>query len=115
LIKYIIILYIAAVCVGCSEFDLPTPEYILKRPIGTESVKIGMTKDHVMELWGGADEKYFEKIEEAGIVRNREVWVYRGRYEGVPVDAGYLSKTKYLYFDGINVTNITEKPLKTEE
>ena len=38
----------------------------------------------------------------------REMWVYRAQYNSIPVDAGYLSKTKKLYFDGENLTDISD-------
>ncbi len=93
---------------GCADITAPTPEYILKRPLGTDSVKIGMTKGKVKELWGDPDQiNYVEDKEKwAGA---RIEWVYTGRYSAIPVDAGYLSKTKKLYFDGENLTNIMEE------
>ena len=93
---------------GCAEIPIPTPTDIIKRPIGTDSVKIGMTKDKVRELWGEPDQiNFVENKERWG--GEREEWVYRAAYSGIPVDAGYLSKTKRLYFDGPNLTNIVEE------
>jgi len=91
---------------GCSEIDMPTPETVLKRPLGTDSIKIGMEKDQVRALWGEPDSADFEEDKVSG--RVQEVWVYNARYSEVPVDAGYLSRTKYLYFDGNNLTRISE-------
>lgn len=88
--------------------EIPTPEDIIKRPIGTDSVKIGMTKDKVKELWGDPDQVNYV-TDEKRWGGAREEWVYRGRYSSLPVDAGYLSKTKKLYFDGKNLTNIIEE------
>ena len=92
---------------GCADITPPTPGYILQRPIGTDSVKIGMTKDRVKELWGDPDQvNYVEDKKMWGGLR--EEWVYVAR-SGLPVDAGYLSRTKKLYFDGDNLTNIVEE------
>ncbi len=92
---------------GCADITPPTPGYILKKPLGTESVKVGMTKDRVRDLWGDPDQvnEVTDKDMWGG---EREEWVYFARYSRIPVDAGYLSKTKKLYFDGENLTNIME-------
>ena len=80
---------------GCADIEPPTPEYILKRPIGTDSVKIGMTKDRVRDVWGDPDSVSFvENKERWGGAR--EEWVYVAAYSDIPVNAGYLSKTKKL-------------------
>ncbi len=100
---------------GCAEVDIPTPQDVLKHPLGTESVKRGMSKDQVRDLWGEPDEATYEEIEKTGTVRSREVWTYKGRYSALPVDAGYLSKTKYLYFDGNSLTTISDVELKKIE
>ena len=100
---------------GCAEIDIPTPQDVLKHPLGTESVKRGMSKDQVKDLWGEPDETTYEEIEKAGTVRSREVWIYKGRYSAIPVDAGYLSKTKYLYFDGDSLTRISESESETRD
>ena len=94
--------------IGCAGINPPTPEEILKHPLGTTSLKIGMTRDEVESLWGKPDEintNVESKEEWSG---TREEWVYRGSQAGaiVPVDADYLSKTKRLYFDGNNLTEI---------
>lgn len=102
IVSLIVILFIS----GCAAIEIPSPELVINKPLGTDSVKVGMTKDQIKDLWGEPDDIYFE--EEGELERAREVWTYRGRYAGVPVDAGYLSKTKYLYFDGKNVTKISD-------
>ena len=93
---------------GCAGIEPPNPEEVVKHPLGTEAVKIGMTKNEVESLWGKPDE--IKTVEDKEKWRgSREVWVYRAQYGAVPVDAGYLSKTKKLYFDGNNLTNIGEE------
>lgn len=92
---------------GCSVLTVPTPEVIIDHPLGTESIKIGMTKQQVEDLWGKPDDiKFVENPEKWK--GTKEMWVYRAQYAAIPVDAGYLSKTKKLYFDGENLTEIGE-------
>ena len=40
---------------GCAAITVPTPEDVMKTPLGTESVKIGMTKQQVESIWGKPD------------------------------------------------------------
>ena len=92
---------------GCSAIEIPNPDEVIKHPFGTESVKIGMTKQQVEELWGKpSDIRMVENKEKWSAPR--EMWTYRSQYNAIPVDAGYLSKTKKLYFDGENLTDISE-------
>ncbi len=92
---------------GCSVLTIPNPEEIAKCPLGTESIKIGMTKQEVEALWGKPDA--ITMVEDKNKWPTpREMWVYNARYGSVPVNCGYLSKTKKLYFDGVNLTDIGE-------
>ena len=92
---------------GCADITLPTPKEIIQRPIGTDSVKIGMSRNEVKEIWGVPDQ--VNQVEDKELWGGqRTEWVYRGRYSAVPVDAGFLSRTKKLYFDGDNLTNIVD-------
>ncbi|MFH1791816.1 MAG: hypothetical protein ABH885_07545 [Candidatus Omnitrophota bacterium] len=102
--KLIAVMLLFVFAAGCSAIVLPNPETVINKPLGTESVKIGMTKDQVRSIWGDPDNVDTEGSDKDGDLR--EVWTYRARYASVPVDAGYLSKTKRLYFDGINLTKI---------
>ena len=105
----LIALFLAIIFLGgCAEIPIPTPKDIIKQPIGTDSVKVGMTKDKIRELWGKPDQINFVRNKERW-GGEREEWVYRAAYSGIPVDAGYLSRTKRLYFDGPNLTNIAEE------
>ena len=93
--------------VGCAALSVPTPNDVLKKPFGTESIKIGMTKQQVESLWGKPDD--IKMVEDKTRWQGpREMWVYRAQYGAIPVDAGYLSKTQKLYFDGKNLTDISE-------
>ncbi len=103
----ITVMFLAVLASGCSALTIPTPDEIAKTPLGTETIKIGMTQQQVEALWG--------KPNDIKMVENkdrwptpREAWVYNAQYGSIPVDAGYLSKTKKLYFDGENLTEICE-------
>lgn len=95
----------SALLAGCSAITVPTPKEVLDHPLGTEAVKIGMGKHQVESFWGKPDE--VRMVEDKKRWQGpREMWVYRAQYGTIPVDAGYLSKTKKLYFDGDNLTDI---------
>lgn len=96
---------IAGLC-GCNTLTIPSPDEIIKKPLGTESVKIGMTKGQVESIWGKPDSVTTAENKERWSTQ-REVWTYDAHYGSIPVDAGYLSSTKKLYFDGENLTEIT--------
>jgi outer membrane protein assembly factor BamE (lipoprotein component of BamABCDE complex) len=93
---------------GCSVVEPISPDNIMKNPLGADSVKVGMSKAQVESLWGKPD--YVSTVEDQKRWKgSREVWVYRGREGSIPVNADYLSRTKKLYFDGDNLTNISEQ------
>lgn len=91
--------------VGCAGITPPTPRELLTKPLGTESIKVGMLKGRVKELWG-APNQINPAEDTEGLKSAKEEWVYIGRYSSLPIDAGYLSKTKKLYFDGENLRKI---------
>ncbi len=91
---------------GCNTLAIPSPSDIIKKPLGTESIKIGMTKDRVESIWGKPDRVTTIENKEKWS-SPREVWTYDARYGAIPVDAGYLSNTQKLYFDGENLTDIS--------
>lgn len=92
---------------GCSTITVFQPEEIIKKPLGTESIKIGMTKDQIISLWGKPDHVTTVENKQKWSAP-REVWTYTAHYGSIPVDAGYLSKTQKLYFDGDNLTEISD-------
>jgi outer membrane protein assembly factor BamE (lipoprotein component of BamABCDE complex) len=103
----IAVMFVAVLALGCSALTIPTPNDIVKTPLGTETIKIGMTKQQVEALWGKPNDT--KMVEDKNRWPSpREVWVYNAQYGSIPVDAGYLSKTKKLYFDGENLTDIGE-------
>lgn len=90
---------------GCSAISVPTPNDVINHPLGTESIKIGMTKQQVESIWGKPNQ--VQTVEDKKRWNGpREMWLYNAQYNVIPVDAGYLSKTKKLYFDGENLTDI---------
>lgn len=90
---------------GCTMIEPVMPDNVMKTPFGTESVRVGMSKAQVESLWGKPSYISTSENKEkwAGM---REVWVYRAEQGSIPVDAGNFSKTRKLYFDGNNLTNI---------
>ena len=51
---------------GCGALTIPDPTDIIKKPLGTESIKIGMTKSRVESIWG--------KPDQITTVENKEKW-----------------------------------------
>ena len=97
----------AIILSSCSAIIIPNPQDVVKHPFGTESIKVGMTKQQVEALWGKPSQVKIAENKEKWH-GEREVWIYRAQYGNIPVDAGYLSNTKKLYFDGNNLTEIGE-------
>lgn len=100
MIKFLLILVLLVSFIGCAEITPPTPDQVIKHPLGTDPLRIGMTKEEVIFMWGRPD-----IINKIGISKGlggtkKEEWVYYPAYSGVPLDKGYLSKTRHLYFDG---------------
>ena len=98
---------------GCADIQAPSTDQILKNPLGSGGLEIGMTKDRVISMYGEPDAKSTVQSREWN--EPREEWFYGGRYSALPVNAGYLSQDLYLYFDGENLTNISKKPLGERE
>ena len=97
---------------GCAEiqpFEAPTK--VLKHPLGTDPIRLGMAKDEVRDVWGAPD-----RINKLGFADQwgtpQEEWIYKGRYSNIPIDKGYFSKTKYLYFEADVLTSFGDKAKK---
>lgn len=104
-LAFIMIISILPLLCGCSTLAIPHPDEIISKPLGTESVKIGMTKHQVESIWGKPDQ--VTMVEDRKKWSSpREVWTYNAQYSAIPVDAGYLSNSQKLYFDGENLTEI---------
>ena len=105
---FVLIFALTPFICGCSTLAaIPSPDEIISKPLGTESIKIGMTKDRVISLWGKPDNITTTENKQKWSTP-REVWTYTAHYGSIPVDAGYLSKTQKLYFDGENLTEISD-------
>ena len=83
---------------GCAEIEPPNPGILLQHPLGTDPITVGMTKQGVIRVWGNPDFITRTGSNELGAIC--EEWVYRAHYPSLPVNVGYLHKTKYLYFEG---------------
>jgi hypothetical protein len=90
---------------GCAIFQPIKPEEALTHPLGTDSLKIGMTKEQVRSLLGEPDSVMpLEKSKDL-LSTDREEWVYRSRYSNQPLNADYFGKNMHLTFDGNNLTS----------
>lgn len=95
---------------GCAEIQpFEAPREVLKHPLGTDPIHLGMTKEEVEGMWGQPDQ-----INKLGVADHwgtpKEEWVYKARYSKIPIDKGYLYKTKYLYFEGDILTSFGDQP-----
>jgi len=97
------------VVAGCADFDTPGPGKILRNPIGTNSVKIGMTKSQVMDILG--DPNFTGEVYSDKWGGQREEWFYKARLNVLPVNAGYLAEDLFLYFDEDSLTHISNTSL----
>ncbi|MFH1075148.1 MAG: hypothetical protein V1752_08675 [Candidatus Firestonebacteria bacterium] len=87
---------------GCSEIKPPTPNEIIRQPLGESPLRIGMPKEEVKSLWGNADEI---KVLDSQPGTIKEEWIYRGRYPNLPINVDYLAETQHLFFDGESLVN----------
>ncbi len=94
---------------GCAEIEVPRAEKLITDPIGDATLKRGMTKTQVINIYG--DPSLKQKVVSKEWNQPREEWFYRAGYNILPVNAGHLSEDLYLYFDGENLTTITRKSL----
>lgn len=96
---------------GCAEIDpFEAPGEVIRHPLGSESIRVGMSKEEVASKWGEPD--LVNPLAATDASRSPgEEWVYKARrYTPVPLDSGYLQKNKYLYFDGNNLVLISDSP-----
>ena len=101
--EFRIIILIFTFCIlhflsGCAEITPPTPDEIMRQPLGQGPLRIGMSKEKINSLWGEPDVVRVLGTDSQAMVQ--EEWVYRGRYPNLPINAGYLSETQHLFFDG---------------
>ena len=92
---------------GCAGIEPPSPREILENPLGKGPLRIGMTREEVRSLWGNPDQVNKQNSDSLGSFK--EEWVYEARYPGaLPADVGYVSKSKYLVFDGENLVSFRD-------
>jgi len=100
-----IIICVAIIISGCAVLEPVKPQEVLKNPLGTGPLKRGMTKNEIRDMWGEPDLVVVSDKSADVTSTSREEWIYQARYSRLPVDTGYLSKTKRLHFDGENLVN----------
>lgn len=94
---------------GCSTIHKITegslePKNIAKAPSEWPQVRKGMSKEEVISILGEPDSKMvIGQDEQVGEI---EEWVYVGRYPGMPLDLGYVQKSRRLIFKGNFLTNV---------
>lgn len=96
---------------GCAEINpFEAPGEVIRHPLGSESIRVGMSKEEIISKWGEPDIVNKLPAKDASGSQGEE-WVYKAKkITPVPLDAGYLHKNKYLYFDGNNLTLISNEP-----
>jgi hypothetical protein len=94
---------------GIAGLDpMDVPRTVIKNPLGTDPIRVGMSKDVVRDKWGDPDQiNMLEPTDEWGTPR--EEWVYLGRASKIPLDKSYIFKTKYIIFDGNNVVCVGDE------
>lgn len=94
---------------GCSTIHKITegslePKNIAKAPSEWPQMRKGMSKEEVISILGEPDSKMvIGQDEQVGAI---EEWVYVGRYPGMPLDLGYVQKSRRLIFKGNFLTNV---------
>jgi hypothetical protein len=76
----------------------------IKSPVGWPHLKKGMTKEQVVDILGEPDSKRVVGQDEH--LGDIEEWMYVGRYPGMPLDLGYVQKSRRLIFKGNALTDI---------
>jgi hypothetical protein len=104
------LLIVYGLTAGCADVEFPNTSEFIKDPLSSP-VKIGMTQDQVVDIYGEPSIKSTVVSDKWG--KPREEWIYRAS-SGLPVGTAYLSRDLYLYFDGENLTNISRESLGKE-
>ena len=100
----IIVMIATLALAGCALFHSIKPgETIINNPIGTDSIKIGMTKEQVKSLMGEPDAVVYKGTTKDILSSGIEEWTYRSHYSDMPLKADYFGKTQTLAFDGDNL------------
>jgi hypothetical protein len=107
--KVILVFALVISLAGCAGVQGSQTDEVLRQPLGSGGLSLGMTRSQVAEKYGQPDMKGM--VSSSEWKSQREEWVYSARYSSLPFNAGYLSDDLYLYFDGDNLTNISKSPL----
>jgi outer membrane protein assembly factor BamE (lipoprotein component of BamABCDE complex) len=99
-----VVLMVMFFLTGCAIINPLKPQQMLTNPLGTDSLKIGMTKEQVKSLLGEPDSVNTMESSKDVLKTQREEWTYQGRYADMPIKADYFGKTLILIFDGDNLT-----------
>lgn len=107
------VFFVVSGCASDNSFEvagiepLNLPKEIGENPLGTTSLKLGMTKKQVESLWGKPD--LINVLAASGDASGsiKEEWIYKAeKYSPVAIDVEYMSKTKHLTFDGNNLIKV---------
>lgn len=91
---------------GCALFHSTKPgETIITHPIGTDSIKIGMTKEQVKSIIGDPDAVASKGATKDVLRSDMEEWTYKGHYTEMPFKADYFGKNLVITFDGDNLVS----------
>ena len=92
-------LSLALLFAGCAEVETPTLKETITRPLGAGTpFAQGASKEEVLSYWGKPDMIFSQGADELG--NPKEEWVYKGRVAAIPLDYGYVSRTRRLFFVG---------------
>ncbi len=110
--KVLVFLILAAMAfslTSCAIIHPVKPQEAFEHPLGTDSLKIGMTKEQVRDLLGEPD--VITPLDRSAdmLSTERQEWVYHPRYSNLPVGADYFGKGLSLTFDGNNLTGFTSQ------
>ncbi|MFQ5952007.1 MAG: outer membrane protein assembly factor BamE, partial [Candidatus Omnitrophota bacterium] len=96
---------------GCADIEIPKTSQLIKNPL-PNTVRVGMTKDQVVDIYGDPNIK--DTVVSDKWAGTREEWIYKAEMSALPVSTNYLGEDLYLYFDGDNLTNVSKEPLGKE-
>lgn len=97
-LKMVFLLCLVGFLGSCAEIEPPSPRDIIRQPLGESPMRIGMTKEEVLSIWGEPDS--IDILESGSLGMIQEEWIYRGRYPDLPINVDYLSESQHLIFDG---------------
>ena len=111
MIKTLIVIFMTLpLLAGCAGIESPSPQRVLPPWSGTQNLKIGMSKDKVLEEWGEPNERVDKGRDDVGLLI--EEWIYYGEYP--LLNRKILSQGARLTFTGSSLTSFKagEEPQK---